>query len=357
MRFLPSPFPRPSLRPSRRITAVAAAAATVGMSLLAVAPAHAAEHPAAGPVATHRQAVTAAQQRSVLQYWTPERIAALTTPTSGNPPAGGPDGAPWTTGGALPGTVGRLFFTDHGEDSSCTATVIRSANRSTVVTAGHCVNNTDLLGENNQWAANEMFVPGYHDGQAPYGKFVGRMGVVGSTWLANDQQHAQTYDSYDQAFVVLNTDERGRRLQDAVGTAQRIGFDRPGDVPSDSFGYPRASADPAREGLPEYTGERLAYCSGTAREYPGTVEFPEPPGLFGPPCVMGGGSSGGPRITGLNPVTGVGTVVGDNTQSAFFETDGAPCADSSHDGCVRYLVGPQFSTAITEPLYDRAQRA
>ncbi|WP_107421775.1 trypsin-like serine peptidase [Streptomyces sp. CB02488] len=253
------------------------------MSLLTAAPAHAAERPAAGPVAVHQQAVTAAQQRSVLQYWTPERIAALTTPTSGNPPTSGPDGAPWTNGGALPGTVGRLFFTDHGEDSSCTATVIRSANRSTVVTAGHCVNNTDLLGDNNQWATKEMFVPGYHDGHAPYGKFVGRMGVVGSTWLANDQQHAQTYDAYDQAFVVLNPDERGQRAQDAVGTAQRIGFDRPGDVPSDSLGYPRASADPAREGLPEYTGERLAYCSGTAREYPGTVEFPEPPGLFGPP--------------------------------------------------------------------------
>ncbi|WP_371632491.1 hypothetical protein [Streptomyces sp. NBC_01259] len=116
MRYRPSPSRWPALRPSRRITAAAAAAATVGMSLLTAAPTHAAERPAAGPVAVHQQAVTAAQQRSVLQYWTPERIAALTTPTSGNPPTSGPDGAPWTNGGALPGTVGRLFFTDHGED-------------------------------------------------------------------------------------------------------------------------------------------------------------------------------------------------------------------------------------------------
>ncbi|MEV0914614.1 hypothetical protein AB0I93_10155 [Streptomyces sp. NPDC049967] len=72
---------------------------------------------------------------------------------------------------------------------------------------------------------------------------------------------------------------------------------------------------------------------------------------------MGGGSSGGPRVTGLNPVTGVGTVVGDNTQSAFFDAEGAPRADPSHEGCARYLVGPQFSSAITEPLYDRARRA
>ncbi|WP_371791658.1 peptidase [Streptomyces sp. NBC_01471] len=332
------------------------AAATVGTSLPAAVPAHAAERPAAGQVAVHQQAVTEAQQQSVLQYWTSERIAALTTPASDNPPTGGPDGAPWTTGNALAGTVGRLFFTDHGEDTSCTATVIQSANRSTVVTAGHCVDNTDLLGENNQWATNEMFVPGYHDGHAPYGRFVGRMGVVDATWLANDQQHGKTYNAYDQAFVVLNVGERGQRLQDSVGTAQRIGFDRPGNVPSDSFGYPRASGDPAREGLPEYTGERLAYCSGTAEEYPGTPESPEPPGQFGPPCIMGGGSSGGPRITGLNRVTGLGTVVGVNTQGGFLDTTGASCA-TSHDGCLRYLVGPQFSSAITKPLYDRAQRA
>lgn len=53
----------------------------------------------------------------------------------------------------------------------------------------------------------------------------------------------------------------------------------------------------------------------------------------------------------------VGTVVGDNTQGGFLGTTGASCATSSHDGCLRYLVGPQFSSAITKPLYDRAQRA
>ncbi|MEV7077961.1 hypothetical protein AB0N88_05375 [Streptomyces sp. NPDC093516] len=70
--------------------------------------------------------------------------------------------------------MGKLFFTDHGEDASCTATVVTGANSSTVVTAGHCVNSSDLLGEDNQWTTNVMFVPGYRDGSAPYGKFVGR---------------------------------------------------------------------------------------------------------------------------------------------------------------------------------------
>ncbi|MFF7674768.1 hypothetical protein [Actinacidiphila glaucinigra] len=97
--------------------------------------------PDTAAAATHDQAVSRAERRAFLDYWTPERIAALTRPSSGNPPRSGPDGAPWTGRNALARAVGRLFFTDHGEDASCTATVVGSANGNTVVTAAHCVNN------------------------------------------------------------------------------------------------------------------------------------------------------------------------------------------------------------------------
>ncbi|MFC0549068.1 trypsin-like serine peptidase [Kutzneria chonburiensis] len=310
--------------------------------------------PATGHVVVHEQAVSAADQQAVLAYWTPERIKALIVPsTVDNPPKAGPDGAPWT--GSNP-TVGRLFFTDHGEDASCTATVVDSANRSTVVTAGHCVNNTDLLGDNNAWNANVLFIPGYHDGQAPYGRFVGRLGVADATWLQNDQQNAVKYDPYDQAFDVLNPNAQGRRVQDAVDAAQHIGFDRPGSSDQFQFGYPRASTDPARENLPEYTGERLAFCHGIAAEYPGTPDFPAGPDLWGPACTMGGGSSGGPRIADFHH--GIGTVVGDNTQGGYFMTGtDKVCTTPDHTGCTRHLVGPQFSSTITKPLYERAQHA
>lgn len=344
------------------------AAAMTGTAVLALgaalttpataAPAHTGPGPAASPaddtVAFHQQAVTDAEQQAVLDYWTPERMAALTTPTSGNPPLSSPDGAPWTADNALPRTVGRLFFTDHGEDVSCTATVVDSANRSTVVTAAHCVDSTDLLGEDNQWAANEMFVPGYHDGQAPYGKFVGRAAVADTTWLENDAQDSARFHAHDQAFEVLNTNEQGEHVQDAVQGAQKIGFDQPGNTRMYAFGYPRAANDPAREGLPEYTGERLAYCNGTGREYPGTSDSPESKDQWGTACIMGGGSSGGPRMTGFDPATGQGTVVGDITHAGWFDGD-TPCSIGSHDGCVRYMVGPQFTTAVTAPLYERAQ--
>lgn len=359
---------RTRARTRAALTAVLTGALTGALTVVAAAagPASAASAGAAAPdtataaasrVIVHPEAVTAAQQQAVLDYWTPARIAALTTPSSGAAPRSGPDGAPWTGADTLSRTVGRLFFTNHGEDESCTATVVNSANRSTVVTAAHCVNSPDLLGDNNEWLSNEMFVPGYHDGLAPYGAFVARAGVADATWLLNDEQNALAYDAYDQAFLVLNTDAAGRRVQDAVGAAQRIGFDRPGGAVVHEFGYPReASGDPARAGLPEYTGARLAHCTGTARENPGTTEHPEPRGQWGAPCVMGGGSSGGPRIADLDPSSGIGTVVGDDTQGAFLDASGRACPRGD-TACTRHLVGPQFTSAITKPLYRAAEHA
>ncbi|KUN18816.1 hypothetical protein AQJ23_39500 [Streptomyces antibioticus] len=339
----------------RRTLALLTTALAAGITLSA--PAVATTRPA-DDIARHPQALTTAQQQAVLDYWTPDRIAALTEPVAvGQPPKSGPDGAPWTGSQTLARTVGRLFFTDHGEDASCTATVVTSANRSTVVTGGHCVNSPNLLGEDNQWTTNVMFVPGYRDGRAPYGKFVGRLGVADTTWLHYDAIDSAKYDGYDQAFVVLNPDSRGRAVQDAVGAAQRIAFDRPGDRTAYEFGYPRSASDPARQGLPEYTGARLAHCAGPTREDPGTPDFPEPRGEWGTACVMGGGASGGPRIADFAPDRGLGTVVGVNTHSAYLTPAGEVCADSGTADCPRHLVGPQFTSAITRPLYEAAQRA
>ena len=120
------------------------------------------------------------------------------------------------------------------------------------------------------------------------------------------------------------------------------------------FGYPRAASDPARSGLPEYTGARLAFCTGPARRATGTADFPEAPDQWGTACVMGGGSSGGPRLRDVNPRTGLGTVVGDNTHGVAFDASGTQCESTEQAGCSRYLVGTQFSTSVTKPLFDAA---
>ncbi|MGW6929431.1 trypsin-like serine peptidase [Lentzea sp. NPDC054927] len=256
----------------------------------------------------------------VAAYWTPERIAAMPTGPSappGTPPVDGPDGAP----GPLSRTIGRLFFVDRdGEDSSCTATLVVSANRRTAVTGGHCVHTANLIGQDPKWHSKLLFVPGFRDGARPFGQFVVRRALVNQTWITDDQQ-----SEYDQAFLVLDKPSP---------VSENIAFGRPGDRPAHEYGYPRAAGQPGHQGRPEFTGQRLAQCWGTPARNPGHPELPQDENQWGVPCDMGGGSSGGPRISG-------GAAVGVNTQSFRI-------------GDVRHLGGPQFSWKITAPLYQRA---
>ncbi|WP_181799105.1 hypothetical protein [Kitasatospora acidiphila] len=48
--------------------------------------------------------------------------------------------------------------------------------------------------------------------------------------------------------------------------------------------------------------------------------------------------------------------MGDNTQGAFFDSSGRVC-DAGTASCARHLVGPQFTSAITKPLYKAAESA
>ncbi|MEV7077960.1 hypothetical protein AB0N88_05370 [Streptomyces sp. NPDC093516] len=62
-------------------------------------------------------------------------------------------------------------------------------------------------------------------------------------------------------------------------------------------------------------------------------------------------------MAGFDPAAGLDTVVGVNTHSAYFTPDGDVCADADTPICSRHLVGPQFTSAITRPLYEAAQHA
>jgi hypothetical protein len=319
-------------------------AALCGIALaslaLGVAPAAAAS---TSDAVVHDLATTDAQQQAVKDYWTPQRIAAMPTgPSSpGTPPVDGPDGSSWAQGTVTDKSVGRLFFVDRdGEDGSCTATIVPSAARSVAVTGAHCVHQANLIGEDPKWATNMLFVSGFRDNAKPFGAFPVRTAVVHKTWIDDDQQ-----SGYDQAFLVLS----GK----VGGVPQGIAFDQPAGAPVQEFGYPRAARLEGHQGRPEFTGMRIARCYGTAVENPGTPEWPEE-GLWGVPCDMGGGASGGPRIGHFVSPAGVGVVVGVNTQSAYIDTTTGKGCPSGDETCTRHLVGPQFSKAITQPLYLRA---
>src|SRR5690349_19816737 len=113
---------------------------------------------AAGPAAVHEAATTKADQARVTSFWTPERMrsavpierllkpkqrisapVAAGKPSTVAPTAFPSGGGAWTGGGKIVATEGRVFFTYTGRTASCSGTAVTSGNKSTVVTAGHCV--------------------------------------------------------------------------------------------------------------------------------------------------------------------------------------------------------------------------
>jgi V8-like Glu-specific endopeptidase len=90
--------------------------------------------------------------------------------------------------------VGALF---DGEQHFCTASVVRSPHRDLVVTAAHCLDDGD---------GGLVFVPGYRDGQAPYGRW-----KVKERYLPEGWSKGQDEDS-DVAFATVEGD-----VQDVVG--------------------------------------------------------------------------------------------------------------------------------------------
>ncbi|WP_449334204.1 trypsin-like serine peptidase [Streptomyces chattanoogensis] len=186
-------------------------------------------------------------------------------------------GGPWTGGGAHVKTTGRVFFTYQGRQASCSGDAVTSANKSTVLTAGHCVK---LKGA---WHTNWVFVPGYHDGQAPYGKWAASKTLSTPQWTASEDIN------YDVgAAVVAPLD--GKKLTDVVG-GQGLAFNSGYNKQMYAFGFPAAAP---------YDGSKLIYCSGT------TIKDPLLSKDHGLSCNMTGGSSGGPWFTSFNESTGTG---------------------------------------------------
>nr|WP_223734461.1 peptidase [Streptomyces purpurogeneiscleroticus] len=186
-------------------------------------------------------------------------------------------GAPWTGGGKVTTTAGRVFFTYQGRQASCSGNAVTSENRSTVLTAGHCVK------LDGAWHTNWVFVPGYHDGQAPHGKWAASKTLATPQWTASEDIN---YDVGAAVVPPLN----GKHLTDAVG-AQGVAFNTGYNKKMYAFGYPAASP---------YDGSKLIYCSGN------TFKDPLLSKDHGMKCNMTGGSSGGPWFTGFDEKTGTG---------------------------------------------------
>ncbi|WP_432485801.1 trypsin-like serine peptidase [Kineococcus esterisolvens] len=355
----------------RRTSGLAAAAlaalATAGAAPAGAAPAATGSASAAG--AAHLLAeVGAAAQESALEYWTPERLAAARPASADAPaPGGGPapdagtatttgastdgtdeEGAqvrtlaggdaplltrrqrstaavvtggavtvatPWTGDPAITSKVGRLFFTQGGLPYECSASSVEAGNESVVVTAGHC------LSEAGHTSTNVIFVPGLAGSEQPYGRWSATRTFTTPQWLQEDQRTPAALN-HDVGFVVLGRQD-GTTLADRVG-ALDLAFDAPLDRVT-VFGYPAAGRGGDGSTLQHCTGWRFPDTGGTTDQ--GTL------------CDMGGGSSGGPWLSGFDPAAGTGTV----TSVVSFSYSSAP----------ERLYGPRLG-AVEREVYEQA---
>ncbi|MGW8554916.1 trypsin-like serine peptidase [Streptomyces tubercidicus] len=250
---------------------------------------------------------TAKERQEALAYWTPARVKAVGKSVDLGPT--GPKTKPWK--GTTMKTVGRLFFVNaNGADTWCTATAVKSANRSAVMTAAHCVRRGSSPGNTNILM---VFVPGYSKGKMPYGAFAVRDAVTPRSW--------ETDSTNDVSTLVVDADKNGRKLTDIVG-GQDIAFNRPVGGTVSAFGYPATRPQ---------LGEELLRCVGTAKEKSGVQAIP---------CDMTGGSSGGPWLADFNATTGKGVLVSVN---------------SALDSLTPTEMQGEVLGATAKKVYDRAQ--
>lgn len=201
------------------------------------------------------------------------------------PQLAGPGAVPAANGTDFAGlpSVGVLYAaSDSGfQHHFCTASVVNSPGGDLLVTAAHCV--MDPAAGNNQ-AAPVAFVPGYHDGQHPWGVWTSTAILVDPHWRADSDPDD------DVAFVVVHDPSRpDARLQDVVG-AEGIAFAAARPVQVGAIGYPSNL-------------DRPVACVNTMKPYSATQSEFDCGGFAA-------GSSGGPLLRSIDPVTGRGTVLG-----------------------------------------------
>ncbi|MFD0558659.1 V8-like Glu-specific endopeptidase [Stackebrandtia endophytica] len=284
-------------------------------------------------------ATTIAEQAEVTAYWTPDRMREATPldlitvdPTELSAevatgeiqtvePTDSPirttsfpnGGGEWTGGGDVVTTAGRVFFTMDGRNASCSGNAVTSGNSSTVLTAGHCVK------YQGNWHTNWVFVPGYHDGQRPYGTWTAASTHAIPQWVSSEDMN------YDVGAAVVNPLD-GQNLTDVVG-GQGVTFNQAHNQAMYAFGFP--AADP-------YDGEKFIYCSGNS------IKDPLLTNDHGLSCDMTGGSSGGPWFLDFDEATGTGLQASVNSFGYIFLPG--------------YMFGPHFGSEA-QALYNEVENA
>ncbi|MFC5825136.1 trypsin-like serine peptidase [Nonomuraea insulae] len=275
----------------------------------------------------------------------------------------------------LPKTVGKVFFVDQdGKNRWCSASSIQGKYANVVATAGHCVYDT---ANDEQLMDNWVFVPGYYQGKAPWGIYVGKQAFVHydySVYEDYDRDYGfvsvyngvtvkdstvtrSEYDSdrskrrsddtkgdlsyYDRSsnkYHVVEVADAGR-LGDNVG-GQGISWNQPLKKAHYVFGYPQA-AHP--DGNKPYTGVTPKWCYGTTTAKTVGSAAKKIEEHVGLKCAMTAGADGGPWLLKYSSSKRTGYLNG--VTSSFYDQD--------ENDRVDYISSPYFD-AETYSVYTSA---
>jgi V8-like Glu-specific endopeptidase len=171
--------------------------------------------------------------------------------------------------------VGALFTMSNGKLGRhfCTASVIGSPHGDLVITAAHCVTGTSGI----------VFVPGYDRGAAPYGIWTVTKIYVDRSWTSSSNP------DHDVAFLRVSQAASIVPIEDVTG-AEVLQTGTPARQLVEVMGYPDSGSQPivCRNWTWEPMSEQLEFDCGGYTD----------------------GTSGGPFLASVNPLTGQGTVIG-----------------------------------------------
>ncbi|MDH6585662.1 V8-like Glu-specific endopeptidase [Streptomyces sp. SAI-208] len=193
--------------------------------------------------------------------------AVLLTVTSASEAVADDGAGPFgvTTVAAVTSTGARVGALFDGGQHHCTASVVRSPHRDLLVTAAHCLDNGD---------DGLVFVPGYRDGRAPYGKWKVRERFLPQGWA-----EGQDEDS-DVAFATVEGEVQG-----VVGGNPFVTGTATGATAVTVTGYPSTRAVPIS-------------CTNKPTRHSRTQQRIACPDFTG-------GTSGSPWVNGDGQVVGV----------------------------------------------------
>jgi V8-like Glu-specific endopeptidase len=171
--------------------------------------------------------------------------------------------------------VGALFTMSAGELGRhfCTASVVNSPDGDLVVTAAHCMSGVSGV----------VFVPGYDNGATPYGVWPVTKIYTDRSWQASSDPDD------DVAFLRVGQAGSIVPIEDVTG-AEQLETGTPTRQLVEVIGYPDAANEPitCRNWTREPMLDQLEFDCGGYTD----------------------GTSGGPFLADVNPLTGQGTVMG-----------------------------------------------